>query len=301
MTFAAPAWLAALALVPVLLAVYLRRARSERSARAAFTRPAVAPSVMSERLGWRRHAVPALIGGALALLAVALARPQRTVAVPLGHASVMLLTDRSGSMAASDVTPTRLDAARAAAARFLATVPPSVRVGAIVFNHTAQLLVAPTQDRAAVRAALSPIRPAGSTATGEALELALHSVRAPAAIVLLSDGGSARGRDPFRVAREARGAHVSVYTVSLGTPAGTLRGRPVPVEPETLRRIAALSGGRSYAAADAGRLQAVYADLGHRLGTTQRKRELTAGVTGGALALVALAALISLRWFRRIL
>jgi Ca-activated chloride channel homolog len=208
------------------------------------------------------------------------------------------------------VAPDRLTAARTAAERFLDRVPRRVRVGAVAFDHRANVLEAPTTDRAPVRAAIAGLRPSGGTATGEALAAALDLVRRgsddppPAAIVLLSDGESTHGRDPLPVAREAGRLGIPIYTVALGTPGGTLVGsdgvsRPVPPDPETLRAIAEASGGRAFTADDADGLAAVYERLGSQVATEREPREVTAAFAGGALALVAAGSLLSLRWFRR--
>jgi Ca-activated chloride channel family protein len=261
----------------------------------------------------------AVIALALAALAMALARPQVTVAVPIERASVILVFDRSGSMLARDVQPSRLAAARHAAQAFLAKVPPSVRVGAIAFNQTPQALQSPTRDRAAVRDALDQVQAAGSTATGEAIRLGLRMARSgtrpgakppPAAIVLLSDGKSVRGVDPVAAAREAAQAKVPIYTVALGTPQGTIQSRgrngttraePVPPDPATMQRIAQLTNARSYRAEDLSRLEEVYKRLGSQVATERRPREITSAFAGGALLLLAGAAAASLRWFGRVL
>ena len=94
---------------------------------------------------------------ALTVLVVALAKPQATVAVPVERASIMLTTDYSGSMQATDVPPSRLSAARAAAERFLRQVPDAVRVGLVAFNQNARLVETPTTDRAGIRAALAEL------------------------------------------------------------------------------------------------------------------------------------------------
>jgi Ca-activated chloride channel family protein len=250
-------------------------------------------------------------GAALGALVVALARPQVSVAVPVEQATVIVVTDRSGSMLAQDVRPSRLVAARRAASTFLDEVPRELRVGAVAFNHTAQVLQSPTRDHAAVREALAGVRAAGSTATGDALATALGLVersrasagrRTPAAIVLLSDGESVRGRDPLAVAEEARRAGVPVYTVAA---AGTIPSRdgevPVPPDPETLARVAERSGGRSFSVADAERLQQVYERLGSQVATERREQDVSGMVAGGALLVLVGAAGASLRWFGRFL
>jgi Ca-activated chloride channel homolog len=317
-SFQAPLFLLGLAAIPVCAALYARFERRARRGREAFARPALMPAVAPRRPGWRRHAAPALYALALAALVVALARPQASVAVDVEQATVVLTTDRSGSMAATDVAPTRLVAARRAAQRFLARVPSRVKVGAVAFNQSAQLVQAPTTDRGDVRDALAALRPAGGTATGDALELALRAVRRakrpaakppPAAIVLLSDGVSVRGRDPLEVARRARRARVPIYTVALGTAGGTIRVprasggfrvERVPPDPASLRRIAQSSGGRAYTAASAAQLDAVYERLGSQVAKRREHRQVTAAWAGGALLLVLSGGVLSLGWFGRL-
>jgi Ca-activated chloride channel family protein len=310
-SFQSPLLLLGLVLVPLAIALYVRRERWASGARDAFAPRHLFASAVPQRAGWRRHLPPAVYALALAGLVVALARPQATIAVPVEQASVVVVTDRSGSMLAEDVEPTRLVAARRAAAAFLDAVPDDVRVGAVAFNHAATVLSQPTRDHDAVRRALATVEAGGSTATGDALDAALRLIRAaergerrpPAAVVLLSDGKSVRGRDPLEVAQAAREAGVPVYTVALGTAQGTIETRsgrePVPPDPATLRQIAERSGGEAFATADAARLERVYERLGSQVATERQEREVTGMVAGGALVLVAGAALASLRWFGR--
>ncbi len=315
MTLQAPLFLLVLIAAPVGVLLYLRRERRITAGQAAFASPALMSSVVPVRPGWRRH-VP-LIAYLLALivLAVALARPQVAVSVTVDQARIVLVTDQSGSMAATDVLPTRLDAARRAANDFLDRVPKRVQIGAIAFNQAARVLASPTRDRAAVRAALAKIKPAGSTATGDALTLAIKAAEQaalpgrkppPSAIVLLSDGKSVRGDvQPVDAARAAAKAKVPIYTISLGTAQGTIPKKgggtvAVPPDPETLKRVAQISGGQAFAVADADRLSTVYDKLGKQLTRKKEHRQITAGFAGGGLALLLVGAGMSLFWFGRL-
>jgi Ca-activated chloride channel family protein len=256
----------------------------------------------------------ALLALSVAALAVALTKPQRTVAVPVEQASVMLVTDASGSMEATDVQPTRLTAAVKAAEKFLDKVPAATKVGLVAYStapHTAQ---APTTDRDLIAATLDSLSADGGTATGDALAMALRALgrdpdslgaqkerRPPAAIILLSDGKAMGGRDPDEVAKASGRLGVPIYTVALGTPGGVVATPfgdviPVPPDPQSLRRIARESGGRFFKVTDADRLSAVYENLGSQLGTRERKREATSSFAGIALALVALAGVLGVRW-----
>ena len=300
MSFASPAFLVGLALIPVLVVLYARAERRPQS----FAPAKLLPSVVPARPGWRRHASIAGYAVALAVLLVALAKPQATVAVPTEQARVMIVTDHSGSMQATDVAPNRLAAAKKAAGTFLAALPDKVRVGAIAFNQKADVLQSPTRDHDAVREAIAGIRPAGTTATGDAIKTALATItgKAPAAIVLLSDGKSVRGSDPLAAARAAKARKIPIYTVALGTANGTINGgQPVPPDPKTLADIARITGGSAFTAKDLKALDQVYKRLGSQVATKKQKREVTSLFAGGALALMLLSALSSIRMFGRVL
>jgi hypothetical protein len=220
MTFGAPGALFALALLPVLVGWYVAQQRARRRAQAAFVTTTMFASVAPRRSSWRRHVPLTAVLLAVALLVLAAAKPQRTVAVAAERASILLATDVSGSMLATDVAPNRLKAAQAAAKAFVANVPKRVNVGVMAFNQAPQLLQSPTTDRAAINEAIDLMHSSGTTATGEAIQAATQLLtgrtgaagkRPPAAIVLLSDGASRRGVDPLAAARAAGDAKVPVY------------------------------------------------------------------------------------------
>ena len=234
MSFASPLYLIGLALIPVALVLYVRSERRPQ----AFAPANLLPSVAPRRAGWRRHAAIVGYGVAVAALLVSLAKPQATIAVPTEQARVMIVTDRSGSMLAADVSPNRLAAAKKAAATFLDAIPDKVKVGAVAFNQNAEVLQSPTRDHDAVREALQSVKAAGSTATGDAITAALKSLKgkAPAAIVLLSDGKSVRGSDPLEAAQAAKERKIPIYTVALGTAQGhDRRRRPGAARPADAR------------------------------------------------------------------
>jgi Ca-activated chloride channel family protein len=320
MSFGAPLFLAALLLIPAAIGTYVRAQRHRRRAASAFASPALLASVAPRRPGWRRHAPMAAFALALAVLIVAAAKPQKTVAVPVERAAIMLATDVSGSMEATDVKPSRLVAARRAARNFVNGVPAGVNVGVMAFNGRPRVLQSPTPERDDIETALNRLSPSGGTATGDAITAALKILRQPtglnkkippSAIVLLSDGASTKGRNPIAAAQEAKRAKIPVYTVALGTPAGTIQVprpggqggtevRRVPPDPTSLGQIARASGGRAFTAADAGELKRVYQKLGSQLGTEKRKRQLTSSFAGGALVLLLVGAGMSLAWFGRL-
>ena len=306
MSFQSPWLLVGLALLPLLSVAYLMTERRRRRAAAAFASPRVAVSAVPRRPGWRRHLPLGLAGLATAALIAALARPQVSVAVPAEQATIVLAMDHSGSMMATDVAPSRLEAAKDAGEAFLDKVPEKVRVGGVVFNHRAQAVSSPTTDRDELRSALeAAMKPSGGTATGDALSTSLAMIRsqkAPGAIVLLSDGKATHGQDPLPIADEAKKLKIPVYTVALGTASGTLpNGDAVPPDVTTLQQIAERSGGEAFTADQASQLSAVYEKLGSEVATKHEQREVTSAFAGGAAILLLLGGGLSLRWFRRLL
>jgi Ca-activated chloride channel family protein len=261
----------------------------------------------------RRHLPLALALLALTGLAFALARPEIYRAEPRERATIMLAIDVSGSMASADVAPYRLRAAQDAALTFAEEVPRQYQVGLVSFSGQANLLVAPTTDRAALRTAIEGLVPNGATAVGEAVAASLDAIRATqgvaedggkleaARIVVLSDGATTVGLSPSIAAEQARQAGVPVYTVALGTPDGVLRnGQRVPPDIEGMRDLAEATGGDHYESRDAEEVSAVYEELGSFIGTEQVKSEITAWPAGIAAALLVLAGLAAWRFGPRL-
>ena len=315
MSFATPAWLFGLALVPLaLLAYQASRRRGSRYAVRYTAVPALRAAAGTVP-AWRRHLPAALALAALAALVLALAKPQKTVAVPVERASIMLVTDHSRSMSATDVSPDRLSAAQRAARTFLNTLPDQVRVGAVAFSDTPDAVQAPSSDHDDARRIVDGQVADGATATGAALEVAIDALkndkqngkRPPSAIVLLSDGKTTVPPDPVPVARTAGQLKIPIYTVALGTRDATVPnpnpfGTPLLVapDPETLRQIAQVSGGKAFTAEDSDSLKSIYKTLGSQLGTKTQKKQITATFAIGGLVLLLGAAVSSLRWAGRL-
>jgi len=318
-SFAAPLVLLALLALPLIAAWYVQQQRARRATSAAFAAPKLQPSVAPRQPRWRRHLPMLAFALALGLLVLAAARPQRTVAVPVEHASIMLATDVSGSMQATDVQPTRLVAAKRAARAFLDRVPAKVNVGVMAFNEHPSVLQSPTLSRADARDAIDRMTVSGGTATGDAIAAATTALqnlpgvngrRPPAAIVLISDGSSDFGSDPVLAAQAAARVHIPVYTVALGTEHGTIQvpgrdGTPrtvsVPPDPQSLAAIAHASGAASFTASSTDGLSAVYERLGSQLGRRDEQRQVTSAFAAGGLVLLLAGAGMSLRWFGRLI
>jgi Ca-activated chloride channel homolog len=308
MSFAAPFFLLALLALPAGVALHTLAQRRRRRYAVRFPGAPLAGLAAPAVPRWRRHLPGALVAAGVGALVLALARPEATVAVPVEQASVILVTDTSRSMTATDVAPDRLEAARSAADRFLDEAPEELRVGAVAFSDTAQVLQPPTTEHEQVRAALGGLTADGGTATGDGLDAALRALepaegdrRPPAAVVLLSDGKQTAGRDAVEVAQEAGQAKVPVYTVALGTPDGVVDGNlRVPPDPQALAEIAQASGGQAFEASDGDELTAVYERLGSQLGTRKETREITAAFAGAGLLLLGGALAGSVRWLGRL-
>ena len=313
MNFASPLWLAALAIIPIVVAASVAARR--RARRYAVRFPAVSTLRLAAAGGrsWRRHLPAVFALAAMAALALALARPRMSYSAPVDKASVMLVTDHSGSMAATDVQPTRLAAAERAANTFIDQLPANALVGAVAFSSSPDAAQAPSANHALARAIIDGQSAGGATDTGDALALALqllHGADAkhpPSAIVLLSDGAANAGVNVTTVASQAAHDRIPIDTVALGTPDGTLPspepfGAPiaVPPDPQLMQEIAELSGGRSFDAQDAGTLSSIYKQLGRQLGSVTRKRDVTAEFAVGGLVFLLFAAATSTRFSARL-
>ena len=262
-----------------------------------------------------RPVVVAILG----LLAGGEAAAQADAGVEV-DAEIVLAVDVSRSMGATDVKPSRLDAAKAAADAFLGKVPSKYRVGLISFGTRAVTTVPPTTNRDVLRQGLAALQPSDGTAIGDAAALAVRAGQRlrttdgavpPESVVLISDGAADGGRTPVATAIGlAKKAHVPLYTVLVGTPNGqvqaTLTGGfkeiiKVPPSPQTLQRLAAGTGGQFFAVGNDAGLRAVYTKLGSRLGHRSEVREMTDVFAGGSAALVLAGSVLSMLWFRRVL
>lgn len=314
MLFSQPWWLLGLFVVAALVVGYFAVQRRRRKDVLVFTNLALLDTVAPKRPGWYRHLPAAALIAAVAVLTIALAGPMAEARVPRNRATVVLVVDVSLSMQATDVEPSRLAAAQAAAKAFADQLTPGVNLGLVSFAGTAAVLVSPTADREPVKRAVDGLKLSESTATGEAIFAALQSVETfsqalaggeegppPARIVLMSDGkqtvpgGVTPEEDPrgsFSAARTAADSGIPVSTISFGTEYGSIeisRGErtQVAVDDASMQRIAELSGGQFFTAATEEELRQVYAELGEQIGYETRRVDTSRPwLAGGALLLV---------------
>lgn len=328
-------WVPALALtmlVPggVLLAVWLERRRRSASLGSGLGR------LPSPSHGLRDRVPAVLFVAGFAVLAIALARPQATVAVPRAQGTVILAFDVSGSMAATDVTPSRIGAAKAAAAAFVKRQPASVDIGVIAFSDSGVSVQAPTNDTATVLGAIERLAPQKGTALGTGIAAALTAIArfeagpvvdyytnqspapgptlAPAApgshtsalVLLISDGENNEPPDPVAAAQRAAQVGIRVDTVGVGTAAGTtldLDGFRVHTQLDagTLQQIAQVTGGTYFDAGSAQDLSAAYQQIDPQIVIRPEPTEVTSIFAGAGLGLLLAGALSSLLWRGRLL
>jgi Ca-activated chloride channel family protein len=314
--FSQPWWLLGLVVVAGIGVAYVMLLRRRQRDVVRFTNLALLESVAPRRPGWYRHVPAVALMTSLAVLTVALAGPQAQARVPRNRATVMLVIDVSLSMRATDVAPSRIAAAQAAAKAFADQLTPGINLGLVAFAGTAAVLVSPTVDREPVKRAIDGLKLAESTATGEAIFAAVQSVQSfsqalaggsadgppPARIVLMSDGGQTvpggpdaenQPRGGFTAARAAAAAKIPVSTISFGTDYGTIELDPdkppvsVAVDDDALRTIAQLAGGQFFKAASERELRAVYAQLGEQIGYEVRRVDTSRPwLAGGVLLLM---------------
>jgi Ca-activated chloride channel family protein len=244
---------------------------------------------------WIPRALQALWLLALALVVLAAARPHLALPVPVRDGDVFICIDTSGSMASTDVLPTRAQAAKAAARAFIAESPRGIRIGIISFSGAAGVVAPLSADHAAVSTALDEVPlPNGATAIGDALKLAAQQLppKGHRVVILITDGVNNSGTDPVELAQWLGAHHIPVYTVGIGTPQGGLipgTTEEATIDEEALRGYAQASGGAYARAENAGQLRDALARLG-RITSLQRKpvdASLALAVSGAAGMLLA--------------
>jgi Ca-activated chloride channel homolog len=287
-----------------------------------------------------RHRVRDRVPAALFLtgfivLCIGLARPQAVLSLPHQEGTVILAFDVSASMAADDLTPTRMDAAKQTARDFIAKEPPGVVIGIVAFTDSGLSVQLPTADQEALDTAVDQLTPQRGTSLGlgiqaalQAIEVAEHgpannyySNRSPepteapppvpagshgsAVIVLLTDGDNNEEPDPMAAAQLAADRGIRIDAVGIGSPAGTtvdLGGYRVftQLNEDLLQQIASVTAGTYTDATSVADLQQVYSNLSEALVITPHPIEITAIFAGIALGLLALGAITAYAWLGRL-
>lgn len=313
MSFNNPWLLSLLLIVPLLVVLYLLAQRRRRAYAVRFTNLQLLASLVGRSPGFRRHLPTALFLLGLAGLVVGAAGPVLNLEVAGAQANVMLVIDVSGSMAATDVLPTRMDAARAAALNLVNQLPANAQVGLVSFNSTATVRAPLTSDRGAIGAALAKLQPGGGTAIGDGINAALQELQqggtpavarrqAPSLIVVLTDGSSNAGVDPAAAAQNALAAGIPVDTIGVGArdrPTFVHGQRVEGVDEAALQAIASATGGKYFYAEAAGQLSSIFGGLGSSIGWRFVRLDVMIPtlILGSGVLLVG--GLLSLHWFRQ--
>ena len=241
-----PGFLLLLALIPILIGIYIWMLRRRRRYAVRFSSLSLVRAALPQQSQWRRHLPFALFLLALGALILAVSRPVSIVSVPAGQATIILAMDVSRSMCSTDIPPNRLQAAEAAALKFIADQPVSTQLGIVAFAGFAELIQAPTTDQEILEDAIVSLRTGRRTGIGNAIleaidalaevdETMAPSVRsasdiaptpvpngayAPSIIVVLTDGANNVGVEPVDAAQQAVDRGVRVYTIGFGTAQG---------------------------------------------------------------------------------
>lgn len=335
MTFIWPLMLLTLLLIVPLVALYLRVQRRRRGLAARYGSLGTVPAAIGRGLRRRRHLPPALFLIGLVLLGVALARPEATVSLPRVEGTVILAFDISASMAAEDMQPNRMEAAKAAAREFVAQQPATVKIGVVAFSESGLATLPPTNDQADILAAINRLAPSRGTSLANGIIASLNAIAlaergepprlysnltptvlptptpvpkgtfTPAVIVLLTDGDNTGPPDPMEAAKTAADRGVRIHTVGLGNPAGTtiqIDGFSVSsrLDEAMLKGIAQRTDGTYHNATDEEALNAAYQDLGSRLVVRPQRTEITAIFSGAGLLALLIGGAFSLFWFGRV-
>jgi len=314
LTFLNPERLWVLLIVPLLIAGYIFLVLMKKKTGMRFTNTAILGQVVPKQSQWRRHLAVALSIAALVALSLAWARPNGIEMQPRERATVVLVLDTSLSMQATDVKPTRLDAAKDAALTFIKALPAQYNLSVVSLSGNPSVRLPPSTDRVQAQQAIRSLKLQESTAVGESLYTALSALQmapkgtdsspAPGAIVLLSDGQNTAGRSPAQAANEARKQSVPVYTIAYGTENGHVdldgKRERVPPDKALLAGISSATGGQTYTAENLDQLDRVYNNIRSEVGQTPVKKETTALWAGYGLAFAVVAALAAVslgaRW-----
>jgi Ca-activated chloride channel family protein len=244
MTLLWPGFLVLLVLVPLLALAYVWAMRRRKPAAIRYSSLSLVREALP-RASRRRHVPVVLVLAAVACLALALSRPVTVAAVPTNQTTVILTIDVSGSMCSTDIPPTRIEAAEAAAADFITHQGASTQIGIVAFSGFAELVQAPTRDTAKLLDALHSLTTGRRTGIGTGLLASIDAIAgvdgsvapstpvggqgpipvapgayAPDIVVLLTDGASNTGPAPLDAAQEAKDRGLRVYTIGFGTANG---------------------------------------------------------------------------------
>jgi Ca-activated chloride channel homolog len=326
MTFLWPAMLVSLLCLPLFIGIYLFLQRRRQRFAVSFSSFTGGP-IKSPQPGRLRHIPPLLFLVGLAILLIAMARPHMTVNLPRVEGTVVLAFDVSGSMAAEDLEPNRMAAAKVAASEFVQRQPPSVQIGVVAFSEGGLSVQVPTNDQDAILASINRLEPQRGTSLGYGILTALNTILGegdeasideleptpapvpagtygPAIIVLISDGENTAPPDPFEAAYAAAERGVRIYSIGIGSKVGTtldINGFTVytQLNETTLEQISGLTGGEYYNAESEEDLRVIYDNITPELVIKPEEMEVTSIFAGASIVILLIGAALMLLWFGR--
>jgi Ca-activated chloride channel homolog len=320
-----PGALALVMIVPIMTAFYIWVLRRRRRDVVRYSSLVLVRAALPRQPQKRRHIPFAFFLLALLSLVIALGRPMTTTTVPAGQATIILAMDVSRSMLQGDIPPSRLQAAENAALSFIQRHRSNTQIGVVVFAGYAQLILPPTTDLDALQTVVRSLNTGRGTAIGNGIVESLNAIAeinenvtpvtgsadnlyqeplpqgvyVPDIIVLLTDGVTTTGLLPQDAAQMAADRGVRIYTIGFGTEAGSDMfggGFRRGIDEDTLREIAAMTGGEYYAASSASELDRVFASLPTYLITREETVEISVIFAAVGAILAAAAVLLSLIW-----
>jgi Ca-activated chloride channel family protein len=335
MTFTWPAMLWFLLLLPLFILLYFRLQQRRRQLAARYGSLGLVQSADGRPAGFRRHIPVILFMAGLATLVLALARPQAVVSLPRIQGTVILAFDVSASMAADDIQPSRIEAARAAAQEFVNNQPVNVLVGVVAFSDSGLSVQVPTSEKEAIFAALARLAPSRGTSLANGIVASLTTIATannppethyyssitpeptpaptpmpagtytPAVIVLLTDGENTQEPDPLLAAQAAADRGVRIYTVGVGSAAGAdleIEGFIVhtQLDEAMLQQISQITGGTYYNATNEQDLRGIYDNLDLQWVIKPEKMEVTSLFAGASILILLISGTFSLLWLNRL-
>jgi len=340
MSFIWPAMLIILLLIPLLIFAYVLLQQRRRRILERYGGFGAIQDASHRGPGIHRHLPPVLFLAGFSILIIALARPQTEFLFPTIEGTVILAFDVSGSMAANDLQPSRMEAAKAAARDFVLKQPSTVQIGVVAFSDGGFAVHAPSNDQEAILATIDRLSPQRATSLANGIIASLNTIGfAPemalpdpgtgsnltpqptlvpspsenqnppsgesSIIVLITDGENTAPPDPILAAQEAARLGVRIYAIGIGSPVGaalTIDGFTVftQLNEPMLQQISQLTGGEYYNAQNEQDLRSIYSDLTPHLVIKQQKMEVTSLFAGASLLVMLIGGFLSFRWFNRL-
>ena len=323
-----------LILIPLLVMLYLRMQGRRAQIALRYGSLGLVQQASGRGVGMRRHIPAILFLVGLTVLFIALARPQMVIGLPKVEGIVVLAFDVSGSMAAEDFEPNRLEAAKAVAIDFVSRQPSTVKIGVVAFSESGLSVQIPTEDQTTIIDAIERLKPQRGTSLANGIVASLNTIAnltgqepivgfegadvpvplngtpeisadQSAVIALLTDGENNMNPDPLAAAQLAADRGVRIHTIAVGSAEGTqltVNGFTVftKVDEATLRQISEMTQGTYFNAQTEDDLRDVYESIEPRLKIEEEAQEVTAVFAGVSILLLLVGGLLSLMWFSRV-